>query len=136
MTEDINFAILRQINDLPNCAKSKARLFVGDCLLFTLIKTLQDQIQLQEDLKALAYGANKWRMGINASKINIMSNHRTWIPLTYHYSLNNHILEQILLDFSLTVKAATLIFISECCLAISSAKEGKSSFIYNLVKSK
>ena len=40
-----------------------------------------------------------------------------------------------LLDFSLTVKAATLIFISGCGSAISSTKEGKSGFIYNLVKS-
>ena len=40
----------------------------------------------------------------------------------------------LLLDFSLTVKAATLIFISGCGSAISSAKEGKSGFIYNLVK--
>ena len=36
---------------------------------------------------------------------------------------------------SLAVKAATLIFISGRGLAISSAKEGKSGFIYNLVKS-
>ena len=41
----------------------------------------------------------------------------------------------VLLDFSLTVKAATLIFIAGRGSAISSAKEGKSSFIYNLVKS-
>ena len=41
----------------------------------------------------------------------------------------------ILLDFSLTVKAATLIFISGCGWAILSAKEVKSGFIYNLVKS-
>ena len=41
---------------------------------------------------------------------------------------------QILLNFSLTVKAATLIFISGCGSAISSAKEGKSGFIYNLVE--
>ena len=41
----------------------------------------------------------------------------------------------VLLDFSLTVKAATLLFISGRCLAISSPKEGKSGFIYNLVKS-
>ena len=40
-----------------------------------------------------------------------------------------------LLDFSLTVKAATLIFMSGRGSAISSAKEGKSGFIYNLVKS-
>ena len=41
----------------------------------------------------------------------------------------------VLLDFSLIVKAATLIFISGCGSAISSAKEGKSGFIYNFVKS-
>ena len=41
----------------------------------------------------------------------------------------------VLLDFSLTVKVATLIFISGCGSAISSAKEGKSGSIYNLVKS-
>ena len=44
-------------------------------------------------------------------------------------------LNTVLLDFSLTVKAATLIFISECGSAIPSAKKGKSGFIYNLVKS-
>ena len=44
-------------------------------------------------------------------------------------------LQAILLDFSFTVKAATLIFISGCGSAISFAKEGKSGFIYNLVKS-
>ena len=41
----------------------------------------------------------------------------------------------VFIDFSLTVKAATLIFISGRCSAISSAKEGKAGFIYNLVKS-
>ena len=39
----------------------------------------------------------------------------------------------VLLDFSLTVKAATLIFISRCGSAISSAEERKSGFIYNLI---
>ena len=46
-----------------------------------------------------------------------------------------HIYALVLLDFSLTVKAATFIFISGRGSAISSAKEGKSGFIYNLVKS-
>ena len=41
----------------------------------------------------------------------------------------------ILLDFLPNVKAATLIFISVCGWAISSAKEGKSGLTYNLVKS-
>ena len=38
------------------------------------------------------------------------------------------------MDFSLTVKAATLIFISGRASAISSAKQGKSGSIYNLAK--
>ena len=42
---------------------------------------------------------------------------------------------KVALDFSLSVKAATLIFISGCGSAISSAKEGKSDFIDNLLKS-
>ena len=41
----------------------------------------------------------------------------------------------VLLDFSLTVKAAILIFISGCGSASSFATEGKSGFIYNLIKS-
>ena len=41
---------------------------------------------------------------------------------------------QILIDFSLTVKAATLIFIPGHGSAISSAKQGKSGSVYNLVK--
>ena len=41
----------------------------------------------------------------------------------------------VLIYFSLTVKAANLIFISGRGLAISSAKERKSGFIYNLGKS-
>ena len=39
-----------------------------------------------------------------------------------------------MIDFLLTVRAATLLFISGCGSAISSAKEGKSGFTYNLVK--
>ena len=50
-------------------------------------------------------------------------------------TLNVSCLLLVLIDFSLTVKAATLIFISGRGSAISSAKEGKSGFIYNLVKS-
>ena len=41
----------------------------------------------------------------------------------------------VLLDFSLSVKAATLIFISGRGSANSYAKEGKSGFIDNMVRS-
>ena len=57
------------------------------------------------------------------------------ILFIYKYSKIQTNSTYILTDFSLTVKAATLIFISGRGSAISSAKEGKSGFIYNLVKS-
>ena len=41
---------------------------------------------------------------------------------------------QVLIDLSLTIKAATLIFISGLGSAISSAKQGKSGSFYNLAK--
>ena len=55
----------------------------------------------------------------------------------YHYKLDVMFRPYltVLLDFSLSVKVASLIFISGCGSAISFAKEGKSGFIYNLVKS-
>ena len=51
------------------------------------------------------------------------------------HSIKQDVISFVLLGFSLTVKAATLIFISGCGSAIPSAMEGKSGFIYNLVKS-
>ena len=44
------------------------------------------------------------------------------------------LLHLILIDFSLSVKAVTLIFISGRCPASSTAKQEKSGSIYNLVK--
>ena len=56
----------------------------------------------------------------------LKDNYTLWKIVMYWY---------VLIDFSLTVTAATLIFISRHGSAISSAKEGKSGFIYNWVKS-
>ena len=60
-------------------------------------------------------------------------NHRT-LTVTWHHN-KSKASNQVLIGFSLTVKAATLIFISGRGSAISSAKGGNSGFIYNLVNS-
>ena len=57
-----------------------------------------------------------------------------WLVAQVNIS-STRLLASVLLDFSLSVKAATSIFISGCGLAIPSNREGKSGFIYNLVKS-
>ena len=52
------------------------------------------------------------------------------------WGIRSYKCHNVLKDFSLTVKTATLIFISGRGLAISSAKQGKSGSIYNLVNTK
>ena len=54
----------------------------------------------------------------------------------FNLSQINEIYKKLFIDFSLTVKAATLIFISGRASAISSAEQGKSGSIYNLLKNK
>ena len=48
----------------------KGRLFADDCLLYRVIKTMQDQLILQRDLKSLEHWSLKWgmRFKANASK--------------------------------------------------------------------
>jgi hypothetical protein len=41
------------INDLPDSVTSNARLFADDCLLYRVVNTNVDQLQLQEDLYQL-----------------------------------------------------------------------------------
>ena len=86
---------LLHINDLPLTVTSKVRLFADDCLLYRSIKTLQDQIELQKDLASLEKWAQDWGMRFNATKCYLMSIHRAKNPLTYHYNLDNHVLEQV-----------------------------------------
>ena len=86
---------LCHINDLPNCVKSTVRLFADDCLLYRTIRTIRDQIQLQNDLKSLEEWASLWGMRFNATKCYLMSIHRSQKPLTYMYTLDNHILEKV-----------------------------------------
>ena len=63
----------------------------------------------------------------------MISAHRVLSTNLFDFELlSQHILA--LIDFSLTVKAATLIFISGRGSAFSSAKQGKSGSNYNLVR--
>ena len=63
---------LIHINDLPERVKSQVRLFADDCLLYRVIRKIEDQLLLQEDLKALEEWASTWGMSFNASKCYVM----------------------------------------------------------------
>ena len=81
---------LCHINDLPESVSSQVRLFADDCLLYRPIRSLKDQITLQQDLFHLETWASNWGMRFNAKKCYLLS-----IKNRHFYTLNNHILQSV-----------------------------------------
>ena len=86
---------LLHINDLPDRLKSQVRLFADDCLIYNTIDSVQDQLNLQQDLKLLEDWAADWGMQFNATKCYLMSIHKSTHPFSYEHTLNNHVLDQV-----------------------------------------
>ena len=83
------------INDLPEVVSSQVRLFADDCLLYRKIRSLQDQLQLQKNLKSLENWASTWGMKSNAIKCYKMTIHRSTKAKNYTYSQDNHLPEHV-----------------------------------------
>ena len=66
---------LLHINDIVAAIDphTKCRLFADDCLLYRVVKSVQDQVQLQRDLRNLERWATDWGMRFNASKCYVMT---------------------------------------------------------------
>ena len=86
---------LCHINDLPEGVKSQVRLFADDCLLYRHICSENDQVALQEDLKALERWAETWGMRFNAKKCYIMHITPKRRTHTHMYTLAGHILDTV-----------------------------------------
>ena len=71
------------MNDLPDLVKSQCRLFADDCLLYNEIKTLNDSLQLQKEVKLLENWADERGMKFNAKKCYIISTETGGIPFLY-----------------------------------------------------
>ena len=80
------------INDLPTSVKSQVRLFADDCLLYRVIKSVEDQVALQEDLRSLEQWCTKWGMRLNSSKCQVMTICRRRNKLSRMYSIGGQVL--------------------------------------------
>ena len=84
------------INDMPQVVSEDTmiRLFADDCLAYRMIRSVQDQIALQDDLENLQKWTEKWGMRFNPSKCQIMHLSRGKCQ-TKFYELSGVILETV-----------------------------------------
>ena len=88
---------LLHINDLPLVIHpgTRCRLFADDCLLYRAIDSIEDQVQLQNDLIQIEKWASKWGMKLNASKCHNMAMYRGRTHTPYMYQLGNTIMSTV-----------------------------------------
>ena len=84
--------ILMHINDLPSVVTSHVRSFADDCLMYRPIRSIADQIALQQDLAALERWGDTWGMRFNAGKCHSMHISRSRVPMSFMYELCGQVL--------------------------------------------
>ena len=81
------------INDLPDTVTSNTRLFADDCIIYQTVKSIQDCLQLQEDLRELATWEETWGMLFHPDNCKVIRITRVRSPVLFDYSLKNQTLE-------------------------------------------
>lgn len=79
------------INDISKEIKSSIRLFADDCIIYRPIKSLDDQLALQDDLDIAQKWVRENGMKLNSAKTNVVSFTKQKVIDT-HYILNNQVL--------------------------------------------
>ena len=75
---------LMYVNDIDLNIHGEIRLFADDILLYQLIRTPDDHLQLQEDLNTLTKWVSDWKMTFNIPKCKI-------IQFTTHHNKSKHL---------------------------------------------
>ena len=88
---------LLHINEMPSVVDphTQCRLFADDCLLYRVVDSLADQLQLQQDLATLEAWASDWGMQFNASKCRVMVVNKGQSHRPFLYQLYGTILDSV-----------------------------------------
>jgi len=84
--EPILFVIF--ITDLPDDVTCTAKIFADDSGLFQGVSSHEDCLQFQDDLNRLVDWSQKWHMGFNEAKCNVI--HLGSTNPCYEYSMRNN----------------------------------------------
>ena len=83
------------INDLPGRVKSSIRLFADDSYLYRVINTINDALQLQQDLDELVKWEQQWSMEFHPHKCKVLRITNKRKIVMFDYSMHNIVLEQV-----------------------------------------
>ena len=84
------------IDDLPEYTKhSEVRLFADDTIVYLTITSVDDCLNLQEDLKRLEEWEKEWQMEFHPAKCNILRITKKKSKVIYPYSLHGHTLKEV-----------------------------------------
>lgn len=78
------------VNDVADCVEDgvTVRLFADDCVVYTSVHDVADQVRLNSSLRNIARWCDTWDLKINTSKTNCMSVTHKRSPLQFNYTLN------------------------------------------------
>ena len=76
-------------NNINNNISSLLRLFADDCIIYRIIKSEQDHLQLQHDLHTVYEWSQKWQMRFNINKCVALRCCRILSPSLFTYVLND-----------------------------------------------
>ena len=85
------------INDMPSYVNSsKIRLFADDAYLYRTIASIEDPIQLQDDLTSLQEWERLWDMEFHPKKCKQLTITNKTKPLDTTYTIHNENLEKVM----------------------------------------
>jgi len=86
---------LLYINDINLNITSQLRLFADDCILYRIINSQHDHLELQNDLNLIVKWTQTWQMGLNTSKCVILTCSRLLSPSASVYTIDDHSLMRV-----------------------------------------
>ena len=86
---------LYYINDIAERLSSTTRLFADDTMIYLAVKNKEDAALLQSDLDLLEEWESRWMMEFHPNKCELISITRKRTPVSYPYTLHNHVLKHV-----------------------------------------
>jgi len=83
------------VNNIPEYVSSQIHLYADDILLYKVIDTKDDCINLQEDLDNLQQWEVTWKMHLNPPKCQFIRFSNKHSPVNFNYQIHNETLKEV-----------------------------------------